>query len=335
MLKKFITIIFSSFISLVSYSQASGTKIISGKILENNNPVKNLEITFYDIPNNKKLVSTYTSLDGSFARPISDEIYQVRIEISGNRKVVYPLNSIIDIRYSGAHLDIIIGDDKKKDEVEAILRKLEEIQKSSLNLSDFEIKLVDFEKKLFEGQQTIVKRVELQYLLEKEKIKLRNSERRLKVLPPITGSIDLYISRARDLKDEFKRRKNGLFYDNGKNINHINWRIISYSEAYEVLESNRQNYIIAVTEYWPEHQQIVSEFELLLKSILDHLHKTRILNYELVLGHIEKFNNREKGRRKKNEIQYDIDEFVGYLDQQIEIIERDKAKIIQALKSAN
>src|SRR5690606_31120303 len=98
----------------------------------------------------------------------------------------------------------------------------------------------------------------------------------------------------------------------------------------EELNKSRSEFVINLEMYWTD-PYIKLKMTNLMSTALDNFHKSQVLKYNILLDDIDNYNQKAKGRRSKVEIQHDIDEYIETLSQNIDILERDKAAVIQLL----
>ncbi len=149
----------------------------------------------------------------------------------------------------------------------------------------------------------------------------------------VSTLLDHFISRARDLKDEFEFRQSQIFR-NYNAIQDINDKIEGYSEAYEQLNAARDSINYNTARYWDGDCAMIYESRSLLDFALDILHKDKMLSARPLCEDINNYilAERKSERRRKEEIQADIDSFTYSSEKMIETLERRKTEVIKKME---
>ncbi|MEM7511719.1 MAG: hypothetical protein AAF388_12360, partial [Bacteroidota bacterium] len=243
---------------------------------------------------------------------------------------------------------IILAHPGENDASTALLKKLKKLQASSQAENEeilTEIKLVRdslahlFDQRTLEAveqQMAILEQIRLENeradSIQAAKERLVMTEGRLKMLGLLTSATDHFITRAKDLRDEFKARgKKALL--NGSAVQQLTARINAYSEAYEELNQHENEIKDLLDAYWEEDLTIYKT-EGLLDFALNDVHKQTNLSANSLIEDIQNFRDprvKKKNKRRKPEIERDIGEFVFDLNNLIDELTDRKSEVFQLL----
>lgn len=303
--------------------------VINGVVKIDGEPMPHSTISFLDV------ASVTTNENGYFSRSLPNFIEVLKIEVPAGLSLLSPVEGTIVVSNAKHLYTILFTRNEKKIEASKDLHQyVNEIIESSQNSVIIDQKLDMILAKFDEMHQDKFSKEEINLLLTNERKLLEIKYAKANLLPLLTGAFDHYISRTRDLRDDFRRRGPKVFNDLGLNITELNKRIVSYSEAYEELNKSRSAFVANLEMYWAD-PYIKIKMTNLMSAALDNFHKGQVLKYNILLNDIDNYNQKTKGKRRRAEIQHDIDEYVEILSHNIDILERDKAAVVQQLMDSN
>ncbi len=303
--------------------------ILKGVVKIDGLPMPNSTISFLNV------ATATTNENGYFSRALPKPIDLLYIEVPEGLSLISPADGILLIGNVDHLYTILFSRSLKKSEASKDLSQyVNEIIEFSQNSEVIDQKLDMILTKFDELHKDKFSKDEIDLIVANERKRLELKYAKANLLPLLTGAFDHYLSRTRDLRDDFRRRGSKVFNDLGLNITELNKRIASYSEAYEELNKSRSAFVANLEMYWAD-PYIKIKMTNLMSAALDNFHKGQVLKYNILLNDIDNYNQKTKGKRRRAEIQHDIDEYVEILSQNIDILERDKAAVVQQLLDYN
>lgn len=151
-------------------------------------------------------------------------------------------------------------------------------------------------------------------------------------LKEMTTIMNRYISKARDLGDFLSNNRDRIFYGK-KATAQLDFEINSYSDAYNMLNDRRESLIISVAKAWQEER---AEFEVrtLLNNTLDNFHKNEMVVSNQIMTDIKDYLDAPiLKKKKKKAIQVELDKLVEKIENNLNSIEREYARVTQFLSN--
>lgn len=296
--------------------------------------------------------SIRTDSNGEFRVEVAADEDLLKLVLNGDWKILFPTDGYIPVTKDPDFIwEIHIGKaNEGASTYNKIFKKIGELQGANALQADQLKSLLQSE---FAGQKEVLDQLNEKYftnlnqqLALYEKIRLENEKKaalldrekseglrkgKKQTLDLFTADIDHFTSRALDLRDAFKNKGSNVYYNN-KVLKEIGEKISSYSESYEALNKNRKKIINGVEEYWEDQFRVIDAREL-VDYALEDLHKQTMLTTNLLINDINEFNlGKTKNRkRKKQELQNDIDRFVLELGYKLDTLKEKKERIFQKL----
>jgi hypothetical protein len=306
----------------LSIAQESG--VIQGIVLYRGNPKPFYKISFTG------LGDVVTNSDGTFRLQLSETYDNPSVEFRtyDTLRILEPSEGRLPAYTDPDYFHkIILGSPEDKKYI-AIFRKELDARMNEI-ASSSSLKTEALLAELYDSISAIrIEKEELSYIIEMQK---RNFRTR-RVLPVIDSVYDIYLSRTKDLRDAMIQYGEKVFY-NPVYTGFVQERIDGYNGAYELLIA-RKGFIINLSElYWDE--PVPSEVRRFIEyETLQNFHRRVVLKSNVgIINSITAYNNREKGRRKRNEIENDINVFVIELNTGIDYISDAQNRLVQKMKS--
>ena len=297
---------------------------------------------------------------GSFTTDFNGEISMVVPKQSSVRvflsesdwKIIYPESGIVPIPGdSNTFAEIVVEPLNESGNHADLLKKLENLKKSSRTGEQeiiAEIRALRDSLSNSLGAQTLAfieQQMEIYGQIRREN-EVRDSleqasEQRMlafgrqEMKSILTSAIDHYITRTQDLRDEFKL--NGFkAFNNGWVTESLDEKISAYNDAYEELNKNKNKILDLAELYWKgaENYRKVDRTRQLLEYALDEVHKMTTLSSNNLLNDVRNYRDprvKRKNKRKKKEIQSDMDRFVYDLSNRLTTLIDRKSEVFQLL----
>lgn len=271
------------------------------------------------------------------------DIRLARLKTMGRWEILFPPDATFP--NMGTHVwKIMLGDKTQGNSEDRILKELNNLKKQGI--ADKDEMLAKIQASLTatgEGTQAEIRQqmdslLQLITVFQQESANLEAANReqqklrRAGTLEMLDSTIQVYLSRVTDYKEELRLRKSALFYDPSV-VRFINERISGVNQAYECLNKNSGILIQQIQSDWKSVEVQMLATRLLNELLLEFHNKKVKEQGNHLLRDIDAHLKGAKGARKKNALRTDLQSFISLLETEINRLSQDYEAIRNILNA--
>lgn len=249
------------------------------------------------------LVVNMSKESPAFRKRIRDLEKRIRTLQSKNRLTSRQLNAVNNLL-----VDTLIHFEKNRQDLESKIGELSEALGTAEDVNEKQKQELEKAKATIAELEERITDLTAQVEAAKEEQFLRQNEH----FSQIYGNLIEYFQRAKDIRDLLPYIKQEI--NSGSLANFAN-SIDKYNKVYTKLNTNSENYLLAVDRYW-DKAELSQELDEIMKLIIKGIHAKQILP---VITNIRIEINRQranKAQKMANEFFYELDKSIKELEQE-------------------